>query len=120
MPSHTFMHTGHFEDAVSVNAAATYVAPRPGGPANDNVYPLHNRYARSKRNPSPSCSFQTDQHTWISSTHTVGFCCAGFCCASVEFGNRKAVHFFVQDASIDSVTHYVCIIQGVPGLGAPD
>jgi hypothetical protein len=48
MPSHTFMHTGHFEDAVSVNAAATYVAPRPGGPANDNVYPLHNRYARFK------------------------------------------------------------------------
>ena len=37
------MHTGHFEDAVAVNAAATYVAPRPGGPANDNVYPLHNR-----------------------------------------------------------------------------
>ena len=26
MPSHTFMHTGHFDDAVAVNAAATYDA----------------------------------------------------------------------------------------------
>jgi hypothetical protein len=43
MPSHTFMHTGHFDDAVAVNAAATYVAPRADGPGNDNVYPLHNR-----------------------------------------------------------------------------
>lgn len=38
------MHTGHFEAAVAVNAAATYIAPRPDGPGNDNVYPLHNRY----------------------------------------------------------------------------
>lgn len=43
MPSHTFMHTGHWDDAAAVNAAATYDAPRPGGPGSDNVYPLHNR-----------------------------------------------------------------------------
>lgn len=98
------MHTGHFEDAVTVNAAATYVAPRPGGPGNDNVYPLHNRYLLK-----PFARTCTSMHHSLILAIALGVWCV---LSDVKMREQHSL------SSIENI-RTVSELQGVSGLGAP-